>query len=69
MEQRVIKVYGMTCTGCEQRISLSLSQLDGIRDITANHEAGEVRVLFDPASVPQAVIEGRIREAGYSVSA
>jgi copper chaperone len=67
-EQRTVKVEGMTCTGCEQRLSSSLNQLEGIRDVTADHQAGEVHVIFDPASVSSAVIEGRIRDVGYTVS-
>lgn len=40
-----------------------------MRNVVADHQAGEVRVTFDPASLSHDVLEGRIREAGYTVPA
>jgi copper chaperone len=67
-EHRTIRVEGMTCTGCEQRVSGRVRELDGVRDVTADHQTGEVRVSFDPASLSQEAIAGRIRDIGYTVA-
>jgi copper chaperone len=61
-------VEGMTCTGCEQRVSGSVREFDGVRDVTADHQTGEVRVSFDPAALSQEAIAGRIRDLGYTVA-
>lgn len=67
-EQHIIEVQGMTCSGCEQRIHRSL-ELDGVHEVEADHQAGQVRVRFDRAAISPATIEGRIRDAGYTIPA
>lgn len=69
MQERTIAVQGMTCGGCEDRVSRSLQQVGGIRAAAADHQAGEVRVIFDPSEVPLETIEQRIRETGYRTPA
>lgn len=62
-----VRVEGMTCTGCEQRLGTALRRVDGVRDVSADHASGRVRVRFDAASTgPDAVVE-RITLAGYTV--
>ena len=39
-----LKVEGMTCEGCENRIKNSLKLIDGVEDVTASHQTGEVKV-------------------------
>ena len=39
-----LKVEGMTCEGCENRIKNSLKLIDGVEDITASHQTGEVKI-------------------------
>lgn len=69
MEQRTIAVQGMTCDGCEARVSRSLQQVDGIRAAAADHEVGEVRIAFEPGEVQLEAIKERIRETGYHTPA
>ena len=33
-----IKVNGMVCSGCENRICNVIKDIDGINEVTANHE-------------------------------
>lgn len=68
MEQLVLQVNGMDCTGCEARIQRSLEQLEGVKRARADHQAGEVRVIFDPVKTPEAEIRACIIRAGYEVS-
>ncbi len=44
-----LHVEGMTCSGCEQRLSKALRRVDGVREAAADHRTGEVRVRFDPS--------------------
>lgn len=67
-EQLLLQVGGMTCTGCESRVANVLGRLDGVRNTTADHQAGEVRVLFDPEQTSAEAIGAAIAGAGYQVS-
>ncbi len=67
-EELVLQVGGMTCTGCEARVGKVLGRLDGVRSATADHQAGQVRVLFDPARASAETIGDAITGAGYEVA-
>lgn len=67
-ENVTLRVEGMTCTGCEQRVSKVLRRLDGVREATADHRTGQVRVRFDPIVTDRAVLETQIETAGYQVT-
>lgn len=67
-ENLTLQVEGMTCTGCEQRVGKVLRRLDGVREATADHRTGQVRVRFDPAMIDRAALEARIDTAGYQVT-
>ncbi|MBW3610489.1 MAG: cation transporter [Actinobacteria bacterium] len=66
--QLVLQVGGMTCTGCEVRVGKVLGRLDGVRTAAADHQAGEVRVLFDSDQTSPASIGAAITAAGYQVN-
>lgn len=42
MKEINLKVKGMHCEGCENRIKNSLSAIDGIVEVSANHSNGSV---------------------------
>lgn len=68
MEQLQLKVSGMDCTGCEQRIERALGNLEGVVRSQASHQAGEVRVVFDEHKTRLDEIRACIARAGYEVS-
>lgn len=49
MEQVELRVSGMTCRACEQRIEKALTRIEGVVQTAADHRTAQVRVLFDPA--------------------
>lgn len=63
----MLQVEGMTCTGCEQRIGAALRRVDGVRDVSADHISGEVRVQFNPRRTDRDAVRERIALAGYTV--
>lgn len=67
MEQLQLKVSGMSCTGCEQRIERALGNLDGVVRSQASHPAGEVRVVFDENRTQPNEVRACIARAGYEV--
>ena len=67
-EQLVLDVNGMSCGGCEQRISTALARLEGVRRSSADHRSGRVRVAYDPAVTTARDVRERITEMGYAVA-
>lgn len=68
MEQIELRVNGMTCTGCEQRIQRALAQVDGVVRSQADHRAATVKIVFDPTRTADQAVRARIRQAGYEVA-
>lgn len=68
-EQVVLEVSGMSCGGCEERISTALGRLEGVRRISADHRSGQVRVAYDPGAVTAQTVRERIADMGYVVVA
>lgn len=66
-DEVAVQVEGMSCAGCEQRVGTALRRLDGVRDVTADHLSGRVRVRFDPDTTGPDAVRDRIELAGYTV--
>ncbi|MGQ0575484.1 MAG: heavy-metal-associated domain-containing protein [Pseudonocardia sp.] len=67
MTKTTLQVEGMTCSGCEQRIGTALRRVDGVREVTADHNTGEVAVRFDPQTTGPVAVRERIILAGYTI--
>ena len=44
MKETIIKVEGMMCTGCENRIQNTVSEIKGVESVKADHKKGTVEV-------------------------
>lgn len=62
----VIKVEGMMCEGCENRVQNVLSQIDGVEKVIANHKEGIVTVKANN-EVDKNIIKEKIEDIGYEV--
>ena len=60
-----IKVRGMRCKSCEQRIEGALKKVEGVVTVKASQQKGEVEVVTDDADRKE--LEEAIRKEGYSV--
>jgi len=67
MEQLELRVNGMACRACEQRIDRALTQIDGVVRSNADHRAAQVKIVFDPARTSAEAVQARITQAGYEV--
>ena len=67
MEQLELRVTGMTCNACEQRIEKALARVEGVTQSAADHRAARVRVMFDPARTSEGAVRSCIERAGYAV--
>lgn len=66
MKEIKIKVNGMVCEGCENRVKNALSTIDGIESIEASHKTGIVTVMSSK-EIERSVIEERINDLGFEV--
>ncbi|AEA23533.1 copper chaperone/Cu+-exporting ATPase [Amycolatopsis echigonensis] len=67
MESWVLRVEGMSCTGCAQRIGTVLHRVEGVSGVVADHTRGRVEVRVDPGTADRAVLVERIEAAGFRV--
>ena len=66
MKEIVIKVNGMVCTGCENRVKNALLDVDGVESVNADHVKGEVSVKLN-GDVDKLAIEEKIEDLGFDV--
>jgi copper chaperone CopZ len=66
-QQTTIRVRQIHCEGCERRIEKAASQVDGVRQVKADHRTGEVRVVLDETRASETAIRASIERAGFEV--
>jgi copper chaperone CopZ len=63
-----LRVGGMKCGNCAERIQSSLAGVEGVLGVTADHGAGEVKIATAPGTEDvRNKITPRITELGYKV--
>jgi copper chaperone CopZ len=62
-----LSVRGMTCTGCEAYVTNVVEQLEGVAEVKASYENGNVVIKYDPVEVDQDQIVETINETGYTI--
>ena len=65
VEQRIIRVIGMSCDGCEKTIERELGKLPGVETVKADHRTGLVAVSYDPFQTRFRRIESKLGEIKY----
>ena len=68
MKEIKLDVQGMSCSGCEERIQKVLGRIEGVIRSSADHQAAEVRIIFDPNRTSEQALRGSIEQAGYEVT-
>jgi len=63
----MMRVGQIHCIGCARRIEKAVSQLDGVRQVKADHRTGEVRVVLDHARASEAAARTSIERAGFEI--
>ena len=61
------KVQGMTCAMCVKTIEDSITQIDGVRDVTVNLASETASVVYDPKKVRMKDMQKAVVDAGYQV--
>ncbi len=65
MKETIIKVQGMACEGCENRIQNALKNMEGIEKVVANHKEGTVTVTANETLIN--IIKEKIEDLGFEV--
>ena len=66
MKEIKMKVNGMVCEGCENRVKNALSIIDGVEKIEANHKIGIVTVILNK-EIEKSIIEEKIDDLGFEI--
>ncbi len=66
MKETKIKVNGMVCEGCENRVKNALSMIEGIESVEANHETGTVTVTANK-EIEKSILAEKIEDIGFEV--
>lgn len=66
MNEIILKVKGMMCEGCENRVKNSLKNIEGVKEVTADHNTGNVTVNANNEVSKELIIE-TIEDIGYEV--
>ncbi len=66
MKEISIKVNGMMCGGCENRIKSAVEEIAGVEHVEASHETGIVKVTVNN-DIEIKTIEDTINDIGFEV--
>lgn len=66
MKEIIIKVNGMVCGGCENRVQNALRAIQGVENVIANHTNGTVTITA-ANDVEENIIKERIEDLGFEV--
>ena len=66
MKETILIVNGMMCGGCENRVKNAIKNIEGVENVTADHNTGKVIVISDNA-VSEEIIKEVLEDIGYEV--
>lgn len=66
MKELEIKINGMVCGGCENRVKTALSTIEGIESVEANHNTGIVTIKTEK-DLDMVQIKERIVDLGFEI--
>ena len=66
MKEINIKVDGMVCNGCENRVQNALKTIEGIEEVKANYKDGTVKVTVKN-EISENVIKEKIEDIGFEI--
>ena len=66
MKEFKIKINGMVCGGCENRVKTALLEINSVESVDANHNTGIVTIKAEN-DLEIAQIKERIIDLGYEI--
>lgn len=66
MKETIIKIEGMVCGGCENRVQNALKTIEGVENVVADHTNGTVKIT-SKNEVAENVMKEKIEDIGFTV--
>ena len=66
MKETNLIVNGMMCGGCENRVKNAIKNIEGVENVTADHNTGKVIVISNN-EVSEKIIKETLEDIGYEV--
>ncbi|MBR1883444.1 MAG: heavy-metal-associated domain-containing protein [Clostridia bacterium] len=66
MKELLLKVEGMMCEGCENRVKNALMDIEGVQNVIASHKEKNVKVILKE-DISESIIKEAIEDLGYDV--
>lgn len=66
MKETKIKINGMMCEGCENRVKSAISLIEGVKKVEANHNTGIVTITSNE-DLDISSIKEKIIDIGYEI--
>ena len=66
MKETNLIVNGMMCGGCENRIKNAIKNIEGVENVTADHNTGKV-IIISNNEVSEEIIKEALEDIGYEV--
>lgn len=67
MQTCTLRVEGMACGACENRVQRVAVKVDGVSEAAANHTHSAARITYDPAKTnPVAIAKAISEQAGFA---
>ena len=67
MKEEKVKITGMTCSACANRVQKVVGKLDGVEEANVNFATETLNVKYDNDKINNSDIESAIEKAGYGV--
>lgn len=68
MKTEILKVSGMSCSGCTSNVTRALEAISGVSQVSISLDTGEATVQYDEGLTDTEQLKISVEEAGYSVS-
>jgi len=62
------QVEGMHCGGCSSAIIATLEKVDGVIEVSSDHEKGVAEAVYRPREVEAEELKAEIEKLGYTVT-
>lgn len=66
MKEKTIKIEGMVCNGCENRVQNALKTMKGVEKVVADHTNGTVTVTLND-ELEKDTLKDKIEDIGFKV--
>ncbi|MPQ43515.1 heavy metal translocating P-type ATPase [Clostridium tarantellae] len=67
MKEKKLKITGMSCASCANRIEKVVKKIDGVEDANVNFATETLNVKFNDSKISDETITNAVKKAGYGI--